>query len=74
MTCMPYINDEKNWSRDVPYTLYMACTAYIYVELSWCREFPYSVYMACTAYEYDKKNLVQRLLLQHARGLCSLYI
>jgi hypothetical protein len=25
-----YIYDEKSWSQDFPYSLYMACSAYIY--------------------------------------------
>jgi hypothetical protein len=26
-----YIYDEKSWSQDFPYSLFMACTAYIYI-------------------------------------------
>jgi hypothetical protein len=40
MACKAYIRHEKSWSRDFPYSLYIACTAYINDEKSWSRDFP----------------------------------
>jgi hypothetical protein len=41
-----YIPDEKTWSRDFPYDIYMASKAYIRDEKSWTRDFYYGMYMA----------------------------
>jgi hypothetical protein len=37
-TCTAYIYIEKSWSRDFPYSLYVACTAYIYMMKEVCPE------------------------------------
>jgi hypothetical protein len=50
-----YIRDEKIWSIDFPYGMYMAYTAYIREEKSWSRLFPFGKYMSCAAYIRDEK-------------------
>jgi hypothetical protein len=56
-----YICDEKIWSRNLPYSMYMTCRAYIYDEKCWSRNFLQSLYLDCRAYIHGKK-----IVRQHA--------
>jgi hypothetical protein len=72
MACSDNIYDEKSWSRNFPYSIYMACTAYIYDE-----KFVPETSTSASTWPVNRirmtKNLFPRLSL-HPLQACRAYI